>query len=61
MPILMAIHCAINAATPWLASAAVVFALMALGARIVERGARCEAVAQFKRLGLFFGDTHLLR
>ncbi len=27
---------------------------MALGARIVERGARCEALAQFKRLGLLW-------
>ena len=27
---------------------------MALGARIVERGARCEAIAQFKRLGLLW-------
>ncbi|MBQ6245509.1 MAG: hypothetical protein IJK04_01485, partial [Kiritimatiellae bacterium] len=44
----------ITAATPWLASAAVVLVLMALGARLVERGARCEALSQFKRLGLLW-------
>ena len=54
MPILVAIHCVIDAATPWLASAAVVFALMALGARIAEGGVRCETLAQFKRVGLFW-------
>ena len=52
--LLVTIQSAIDAVTPWLASAAVVFALMALGARILERGARCEALAQFKRLGLLW-------
>ena len=51
---LLPIQSAITAATPWLASAAVVFALMALGARIAERGTRCEGWAQFKRLGLLW-------
>ena len=50
----MTIQSAITAATPWLTSAVIVFALMALGARIVERGARCEALAQFKRIGLLW-------
>ena len=54
MPLLPYIQSAINAATPWLVSVAVVFALMALGARIMERGARCEALAQFRRLGLLW-------
>ncbi len=49
-----AIQSLFSAATPWLASAAVVFAIMALGARLVERGTRCEAIAQFKRLGLLW-------
>ena len=50
--LLLTIQSVITAATPWLTSAAVVFALMAVGARLIERGSRCEAVAQFKRLGL---------
>ncbi len=54
MDLFPAFQNAISAATPWLASAAVVFALMALGAHIVERGSRCEAIAQFKRLGLLW-------
>ena len=54
MCLLLTIKSAITAATPWLASAAVVFALMALGARIAERRARCEGWAQFKRLGLLW-------
>ena len=51
---------AISAATPWFASAAVVFALMAVGARLLERGSRCEALAQFKRLGLLWQIVILL-
>ncbi len=54
MSLLLSIQSAVTAATPWLASAAVIFAFMALGARIVERGSRCEALAQFKRLGLLW-------
>ena len=52
MGLLVIVQSAIDAVAPWLASAAVVFAIMALGARIAERGTRCEALAQFKRLGL---------
>ena len=51
---LLSIQSAITAATPWLASAAIVFALMALGARIAERGPRFDALVQFKRLGLLW-------
>ena len=54
MSLLLTIQSAITAATPWLASAAFVFALMALGAWLVERKPRCEALAQFKRLGLLW-------
>ncbi len=54
MSLLPTIQSAITAATPWLASAAVVFALMALGAWLVERKPRCEALAQFRRLGLLW-------
>ena len=45
---------AVKAATPWLASMAGVFALMALGARLIERKPRYKAIAQFKRLGLLW-------
>ena len=54
MSLLLTIQSAITAATPWLASAALVFALMSMGARLVERKPRCEAIAQFKRLGLLW-------
>ena len=54
MSLLSTIQSAITAATPWLASMALVFALMALGARIVERGIRCETIQKFKRLGLLW-------
>ena len=54
MSLFSTIQSAITAATPWLASMALVFALMALGARIVERGIRCETIQKFKRLGLLW-------
>ena len=48
------IQSATTAATPWLIGVATVFALLALGAWLVERKPRCEALAQFKRLGLLW-------
>ncbi len=45
---------AIDAATPWLASFAVVFALMALGAHVAKRMPLREPLAQFRQLGLFW-------
>jgi hypothetical protein len=52
--IFIAIQSAITAATPWLASVAGVFALMALAARFIERKPRYGAIAQFRRLGLLW-------
>ena len=43
-----------NTATPWLASMAGIFALMALAAHLIERGPRFEALSQFRRLGLLW-------
>ena len=54
MSLLLSIQSALNAATPWLVGVAAVFALMALGARLVERKPRCKALAQFRRLGLLW-------
>ncbi|MBQ6247694.1 MAG: hypothetical protein IJK04_12565, partial [Kiritimatiellae bacterium] len=51
---LLTIKSAITAATPWLASAAVVFALMALGAHVAKRMPLREPLAQFRRLGLLW-------
>ncbi len=54
MNLMLAIQSVLCAATAWLASVAGVFALIALGARIVERKSQYETLAQFKRLGLFW-------
>ncbi len=60
MPFLLVSQSAITAATPWLASVAGIFALMALAARLIERKPRCEAIAQFRRMGLF-GQVFIVR
>lgn len=52
MEFILAIRSSIDAATPLIASVAAVFALMAMLAIIIKRGVRCEALEQFKRLGL---------
>ena len=54
MDLILAIQSAIDAATPWLTSAAVVFALMALGAHVAKRIPLREPLAQFRRLGLLW-------
>ncbi len=54
MDFLPAIRYAIDAAAPWLVGVATVFALIALGARLVERRPYREPLAQFKRLGLLW-------
>ncbi len=54
MNLVPAIQSAFDAATPWLASAAAFFALMALGTWFTERKPCGESLAQFKRLGLFW-------
>ena len=54
MSLLLFIQNAFRAATPWLVGVATVFALMALGARLVERRPYREPLAQFKRLGLMW-------
>ena len=54
MSFVLAIQSVFRAATPWLVSAAVVFALMALGAHVAKRMPLREPLAQFRRLGLFW-------
>ena len=54
MSIVHLLQLAAEVATPWLASMAGVFALMALAARLSERKPQCETIAQFRRLGLFW-------
>ena len=51
---ILAIRCLIDAATPWLAGAASLFALMALGALFAERRPYREPLTQFRRLGHFW-------
>ena len=54
MNLVPAIQSAFDAATPWLASVAALFALMALGAHVAKRMPLCEPLVQFRRLGLFW-------
>ncbi len=54
MDSLLAIRCSIDVATPWLAGAAGVLVLMALGALFAERRPYREPLAQFRRLGYFW-------
>ena len=54
MSLLLFIQNAFCAATPWLVSAAGIFALMAVGAHVAKRMPLREPLAQFRRLGLFW-------